>query len=69
MDAKDFTIGAAKKAVKSVVEFGKESKQTTIKAIRGVGAKAVETKDDVKEGLRTAVEQSSQTLKDLNDAR
>ena len=69
VDAKDFTIGAAKKGVKSVIEFGKEAKKTTIKAIKGIGEKAVETKDNVKEGLRTAVEQSSQTLEDLNDAR
>lgn len=69
VDAKDFTIGAAKKGVKSVIEFGKEAKKTTIKAIKGIGEKAVETKDNVKEGLRTAVEQSSQTLEDLNDVR
>lgn len=69
VDAKDFTIGVAKKGIKSVIDFGKQTKQTTIRAIKGIGAKAVETKDNVKEGLRTAVEQSSQTLEDLNDAR
>lgn len=69
VDAKDVTISATKKGIKSVIEFGREAKKTTIKAIKGIGAKAVETKDKVKEGLRTAVEKSSQTLEDLNDAR
>ena len=69
VDAKDVTISATKKEIKSVIEFGREAKKTTIKAIKGIGAKAVETKDKVKEGLRTAVEKSSQTLEDLNDAR
>lgn len=69
VDAKDFTVGAAKKGIRSVVDFGRETKKTTIRAIKGIGTKAVETKDNVKEGLRTAVEQSSQTLEDLNEAR
>lgn len=69
IDAKDITIRAAKKEIKSVVELGKEAKKTTIKAIKGIGAKAVETRDNVKKGLRTAVEQSSQNLEDLNNAR
>lgn len=69
VNAKDFTISVTKKGIKSVIELGKEAKKTTIKAIKGIGEKAVETKDNVKENLRTAVEQSSQTLEDLNDAR
>ena len=69
LDAKDFTIGAAKNGIKSVVDFGRETKKATIRAAKGIGTKAVAAKESVKEGLRTAVENSTQTLEDLNGER
>ena len=69
VDAKDSTVEISKRGIRAVVEFGREAKKATVKAIEGIGTKAAETRENVKEGLRTAVEQSSQKLEDLNDAR
>ena len=69
VDAKDYTVEISKRGIRAVVEFGREAKKATVKAIEGIGTKAAETRENVKEGLRTAVEQSSQKLEDLNDAR
>ena len=65
MDTKDSTVGLAKKGIRAVVDFGREAKKATIRTIERAG----EVKDNIKEGLKTAVEQSSQTLEDLNGER
>ncbi len=69
VDAKDSTVEISKRGIRAVVEFGREAKKATVKAIEGIGTKAAETRENVKEGLRTAVEQSSQKLEDLNGER
>ena len=65
MDTKDSTVGLAKKGIRAVVDFGREAKKATIRTIERAG----EVKDNIKEGLRTAVENSTQTLEDLNGER
>ena len=65
MDTKDSTVGLAKKGIRAVVAFGREAKKATIRTIERAG----EVKDNIKEGLRTAVENSTQTLEDLNGER
>ena len=51
--------------IRAVVDFGREAKKATIRTIERAG----EVKDNIKEGLRTAVENSTQTLEDLNGER
>ena len=68
-DAKKFTVKSAKTGVRTVVDFGREDKKTTIGAIKGIGTKVSDTKDKIKQDLMTAVENSSHTLDDLNESR
>lgn len=68
-DAKDTTVKLAKKGIRAVVDFGRETKKATVRTIEGLGTKIADSKDNIKESLRTAVENSTQTLEDLNSAR
>lgn len=68
-DTKDLAQKTFKNGVRAVVDFGREAKKETITALKEIGTKVGQTKNYIKEGLRTAIEKSTQVLEDLSDAR
>ena len=69
LGAKDATVEVTKKGIRAVVEFGREAKKASIRTIEGIGSKIVDTKDKLKDNLKSAVENSTQTLEELKSER